>query len=247
MKLCKVQGCDRIHWGGLGYCTKHYSRFKRYSDPLKSSDYSLPKYCEIKNCGKKHYAKGYCYNHYRKIIYYPEHREKLIKYQTDWDREHYIHKKHKCLVNECQNNTSKNYCVKHQYRIKHHLPLDLSIKYSAKGNRNVNWKGGVAQYPNHYLMKKNRLIILLNNPKCEKCGKPATQIHHRDFSKVNHKLSNLMAVCTQCNCKLSSKFYQRYGMTLNEIASKLGKSRNYWWKHQEELDKVLLDKVRILV
>jgi len=123
--------------------------------------------------------------------------------------------------------------------------LDLSIdnRCLKKGKKNNLWKGGIAEYPNHYLMKKNRLIILMQNPKCEICGNPATEIHHKDFSKNNHKLSNLMATCHRCNNHLSSKFYQKYGMTLNEITSKLGRSHYYWWRHQKGLDKVLLDKV----
>ena len=49
-------------------------------------------------------------------------------------------------------------------------------------------------------MKKNRLIILINNPLCEVCEKtPATEVHHKDNTKDNHRLSNLMAVCHKCH------------------------------------------------
>lgn len=172
--------------------------YKRPKRPIKI--------CEIENCNERYFAKGYCRKHYAYYIETPR------KY-GHW---------HKCEIKNCQNRVTKNYCKYHQYRIKHNLPLDLSIKYSPKGKRNVNWKGGVADYPNHYLMKKNRLIILLNNPKCEKCEKPATEIHHKDFSKTNHNLSNLMAVCHSCNHKLSSKFYKKYKMTVKEMAGELG-------------------------
>jgi len=68
-----------------------------------------------------------------------------------------------------------------------------------KGKLNPNWRGGIAEYFNHAFMKKQRLIILMQNPKCEVCGKVATEIHHIDKTKSNHKLSNLMAVCHKCN------------------------------------------------
>jgi len=43
-----------------------------------------------------------------------------------------------------------------------------------KGKRNGNWKGGTAEYPNHYEMKKNRLIKLQQTKgKCEACRKRA--------------------------------------------------------------------------
>ncbi len=61
-------------------------------------------------------------------------------------------------------------------------------------------------YPNHYTMKKNR-IIKLNRIKfkCEICGGKARYIHHIDETKYNHELSNLMAVCPKCHVKLHPK------------------------------------------
>jgi len=90
---------------------------------------------------------------------------------------------------------------------------------------NLLKKGGVAEYPKHYLMKKNRLIILLKNLRCEICGKPAVEVHHRDGSKFNHELSNLMASCHRCNSKIrfkpnNSKYRRLYGMSLREIIIK---------------------------
>lgn len=33
--MCKVNGCVSKLRGGLGYCSKHYQRFKKYGDPEK--------------------------------------------------------------------------------------------------------------------------------------------------------------------------------------------------------------------
>jgi hypothetical protein len=70
------------------------------------------------------------------------------------------------------------------------------------GENNVNWKGGVSEYPGHSEFKRNRLIKLQQaNYKCEKCkNKKAVYVHHIDNSKSNHKLSNLMALCAKCHC-----------------------------------------------
>jgi 5-methylcytosine-specific restriction endonuclease McrA len=196
--------------------------------------------CKVKNCNKKHYARGYCHKHWARLIWYPEHREERHKYRNKYWKEHYIHKTHKCLAKKCNKLVYNNsgYCLFHKRHLKWGLPLD-NKRYSAKGERNVNWRGGVFEYPNHYLMKKNRLIILTQNPKCEICGKPATEIHHKDFTKTNHKLSNLQAICRKCNSRLSGKFYKRYELTLEQIAEKLGMSKNYWWRHQNLLDTLL--------
>ena len=57
-----------------------------------------------------------------------------------------------------------------------------------------------SEYPNHYQLKKNRLIILnLYKWKCEVCGKLAIVTHHKDRTKRNHSPSNLKAVCKKCH------------------------------------------------
>lgn len=59
------------------------------------------------------------------------------------------------------------------------------------------------EYENHYAMKKNRLQVLQeNNFTCRHCGDKATQIHHKDGSKNNHELENLIPVCHKCHMRL---------------------------------------------
>ncbi len=71
-----------------------------------------------------------------------------------------------------------------------------------KGKNNGNWKGGVSEYPNHYLMKQNRRIVLRSHPLCEICGiKKSVEIHHKDKNKSNHSFDNLVAVCKKCHFK----------------------------------------------
>lgn len=111
----------------------------------------------------------------------------------------------------------------------------MSIKGRNKGPKNGNWRGGVSEYPNHYLMKKNRLIILLNNPKCEICGKQATEVHHRNGNKADHRLKNLMASCHSCNAKIhfapiNTKYRRLYGMTLKELGKKYKLSLYCIWQ-----------------
>lgn len=152
----------------------------------------------------------------------------------------------KCKIKYCNRKYYvRGYCRLHYERIRKKIPLNLP-PYCNKGQRNGNWKGGVAEYPNHYLMKKQRLIILKNNPLCEYCGKRATQIHHKDEKKQNHKLTNLVAVCHICNSRQSSKFYKRFGYTLDQLSKLLGRSKSYWWKHRKKINHFFLDKSPIL-
>jgi len=209
--------------------------------------------CEIRKCGLPHYGKGYCRNHYTTLVYYPTHKEHHLQYQKKYRKEHYGIFTHQCEIKNCNYTTihKYKYCHRHRNRIELRLPLDLSLDckklaiHSCRGEKNGNWNGGTSEYPNHYLMKKNRLIILMHNPKCEYCGKKATQIHHKDENKANHKLSNLVPTCHKCNVRQSSKFYKRFGYTLTEITEKLnftGLSKNYWGKYPEEIKYYLVDK-----
>jgi len=70
----------------------------------------------------------------------------------------------------------------------------------SKGEKNVNWKGGIAEYPDHYKLKTNRKEILKKvGGRCEMCGGVAKIVHHKDESKDNHELDNLMALCYPCH------------------------------------------------
>ena len=220
------------------------------------------KICKIKNCNKKYYGKGYCRFHWVHKDWYPKNRNRLLQYQKQYKLEHYGigNRMHKCRIKNCNNMVYKKhkYCVPHRKRITGKIKdLDLSkdlrhqIGQFIKGKKNINWKGGIAEYPNHSLMKKNRLIILLHNPICEICNKkPAVEIHHKNGDKSNHRLSNLVASCHRCNTKIrfksnNSKFRRIYGMNLKEIASKLRYSEGYisfLYKYKKNKFNLLLTK-----
>lgn len=112
-----------------------------------------------------------------------------------------------------------------------------------KGEKNVNWKGGIAGYPNHSELKRNRLLILQQaKGKCKICGEPAQLTHHIDGSVDNHSLDNLVAVCNPCHKALhhkdnkfggdgkTSKYRRKYGLTLNEMTLRLGGSVGFYSK-----------------
>ncbi len=109
------------------------------------------------------------------------------------------------------------------------VPKKKNLKTAGKNN--YQWKGGVADYPNHYQMKLNRLAKLEETKgNCEICGEKANQIHHRDGSRNNHAISNLIVLCkthhvmidiTNSQCK-TSKYIRKYGMTVREMTEKLG-------------------------
>ncbi len=143
-----------------------------------------------------------------------------------------------CAVGNCYKKSieGERYCFNHLSCHKRKLIRDINNSINIKSNRgerNGNWNGGTSEYPNHYLMKKNRLIILLYNPKCEICGNLAVEIHHRNGDKSDHRLENLMPSCHKCNIRLSARFCKKYNLTIAEI---LRKTR-FGYKKAERLDR----------
>lgn len=215
--------------------------------------------CEIKNCGKKHYAKGYCENHWRRFIWYPKVKLRIAEYRKTYRIKNGLVREHKCSIRGCNKmiNKKSKYCAGHKFRIEHNLPLDLSKNcrgmHAPKGKNNFMWKGGVAEYPNHYLMKKNRLIVLMYHPKCEMCDKPAVCIHHRNGDKSDHRLSNLMASCIKCNAGIrfkpnNAKYFRLYGISFSEISSKTNYTyaHIYGWHKQGILGSIIKSNPEIL-
>lgn len=66
MKICLVDDCDAKASGGKGYCGKHYSKYKKYGDPLFVKRV-LAGPCSIDGCERKGNAgQGWCSVHWKR-------------------------------------------------------------------------------------------------------------------------------------------------------------------------------------
>lgn len=194
------------------------------------------KKCTVEKCTfKDYYAKGLCHVHYERLRRYGR---LTIKSQ-------------KCSYNPCKKITWEKYCKFHQARIDNDIPLNTPKGWQVRGERNIHWRGGVSEYPNHWVMKKNRKLIFKQyNNKCADCGKKAQQIHHKDNSKNNHTLKNLVPLCFKCHGlrgvgrkNLTSKYLNKYGMGILEISKIMNMSLVQVSKlHDARLLKYLLFK-----
>ena len=179
--------------------------------------FPIGRICRIKNCNRELYAKGYCRMHYERLR-----RTGSLKRIT------YLNKGKICKITGCDKPADvKGYCCMHYMRWRDHKSYKKPP--SMRGKRNSMWRGGKSLYPNHYLLKKNRLIRLeVENYRCEFCKKKTNIVFHRDGSKSNHSLINLSVACKKCGLKhfrnpnTTSKYLRKYGITLREMVERYG-------------------------
>ena len=65
MKTCSIDGCDNAHLA-LGFCKKHYQRYRKHGDPMYLRPISDP-ICSIEGCDRKHHGHGYCKFHNKRF------------------------------------------------------------------------------------------------------------------------------------------------------------------------------------
>lgn len=190
--------------------------------------------CSVVDCNRDHYAKNLCRKHYANL------RRIGVAVAPK------AHGKNNCpcKVDGCSRKAvSHQMCIPHYYRMKRYGdPLKIVTRGShLKGSSNPRWNGGTSQYPNHSLMKKNRLLKLKEcDGKCQVCGQKAVLIHHADEDKSNHALENLIPLCKPCHYtvhagepKRTSKFIRSYGISLKEMTIRFGGSSTFYYnKHK---------------
>jgi len=196
--------------------------------------------CKVEQCNKKHWAKGFCRNHYEL-----NRRNGKPKYQSS------IFKK--CKVEKCNNLVTMQsrigYCKFHSNRKR--TGVGLNRPYGIKGENNPRWNGGTFNYPNHSLMKKTRKEVLAEaNYLCGFCGGEANQIHHKDLSKDNHSKDNLVACCHKCNHlpehrnSSITKYKKIYGFSLKELSKITNKSIGYLSRQHNRSEDIFKIKKR---
>lgn len=176
----------------------------------------LNEYCTVPGCSNKYYAKGYCHKHYANYL---RSGHPLGNYKGII-----------CSVDGC-NKKSNNVSGKCSY---HERIKGTNIK----GDKNIHWRGGVAEYKDHSLMKRLRLKKLkLENYTCEICGGKAVEVHHKDGTKDHHSIDNFLAVCHKChigvchkNRRQKPRKYSEYSlMQLAKMAGvSVGSIRKYY-------------------
>ena len=99
-----------------------------------------------------------------------------------------------CLKAGCNNLTTERngYCAEHQAFAEEQEKR--RNEYRQKQVRENSTRRGYGS-----AWQKLRAAKLRQNPLCERCGAPATVVHHKDHNQFNDFWDNLEAVCRDCH------------------------------------------------
>lgn len=107
-------------------------------------------------------------------------------------------KKHYCSP-ECHAKSKKGKIPKNLEQARKNSPIK-------PGKENINWNGGISEYPSEWTGELKRKVFARDNNKCQDCGKKGKKrsdliVHHVDFNKNNCKINNLVLLCRSCHMK----------------------------------------------
>jgi hypothetical protein len=163
MSLCKIDGCSRP-LNAADFCSYHYSKFRKYGDPLHKGKKKITKYdrCSIHDCESLVKSRGYCVIHYYR---WKRTGDPLAK-KTDGRFES---KAGKCKAAGCEDSRlHEGYCQYHYYRFwKYGIPTGGRAQKNRKrgeGTKNngyhftTTWVNGVQrQVGTHRLVMEKKL------------------------------------------------------------------------------------------
>jgi 5-methylcytosine-specific restriction endonuclease McrA len=117
--FCPVENCQNPIHGLQPFCKKHYTRWKRWGNPLTVKRVVNRSGCSVKNCQHAHEAEGYCQLHYQRF------RKTGNPLEVSVNR----FPPENCQVETCEKpHYCKGFCITHYQRFKRHGdPLKVLI------------------------------------------------------------------------------------------------------------------------
>lgn len=115
-------------------------------------------------------------------------------------------------VKKCFEERSK-YCSKNCFNKskKGKIPKNIEIAQRnspiKKGEQNLNWRGGITPYPEEWTGSLHYKVWVRDGNSCQLCGKKGISrkdllVHHKDFTKTNCGIENLILLCRSCHMKV---------------------------------------------
>lgn len=133
-KSCKVKGCG-TKAQALGYCVRHYERFKKYSDPLATAQRKTGLPCSTDGCSGLTVARALCRNCYQRW------KKRGSTEYSEWHRKRFQPK----IVDGYVLVWSKGHkgARKSGYVLEHRLVMEEALGRPLLPGENVHHKNGV--------------------------------------------------------------------------------------------------------
>lgn len=82
-----------------------------------------------------------------------------------------------------------------------------------QGTRKIDERPSPAQRGYDSTWRAVRARFLKNNPLCEQCGEPATEVHHITplSHGGTHDVGNLVALCKRCHSSITAQYGGGWG------------------------------------
>lgn len=203
-RKCTVVGCENTGNIKNGFCTKHYSRWRRYGDPIAGGpeqDRSKwktvevgerdPRKCKIDGCSYPKLAQGLCSMHYAR---WTKHGDPLAGGAFRKPAASQV--RARCKVEGCdQTSVTRGMCPGHYQRYRRGLDVDVLL-----GKRNIGKPQRmdlgyiIFSDRDHHQASKSGVVLVHRAVMSEILGRPLTRqetVHHKDGNRANNDPSNL--------------------------------------------------------
>lgn len=214
-KICAIDDCGNKAIA-RGWCSKHWSRWRKHGDPLKGSFRALDGQCSIQGCERKPHTRwkgdaALCNRHWLRLYSNgtPELRERVfsswaICTEPGCDKEARSSKGKVCEMHYARKRVG--------YAGPFAAPAVVQLQHGYEGNRSLPHHP--ISGPTGQLYEHRRVLFeaIGSGPHtCEWCAKPIDWwsesqasklfVDHLDGKKNNNTRSNLVASCHSCNVK----------------------------------------------
>lgn len=178
--ICSIEGC-----GGRvkhhGFCNKHYKRWYRNGDPLKTKYNMAGGICVVESCGRPVMAKQLCSMHWKRNR---NHGSPDVKLNTN-------NKGLKCAVLTCENEAfSKGYCQTHYKTVFKYGRENLII--APRGSGTITKDGYKEIYVNGEKILEH---IWIAERALGKKLPPGAVVHHMNEDKTDNFTPLNLIIC----------------------------------------------------
>ena len=159
-KICSIEDC-LVQVATRGWCEKHYQRWRKHGDPLKSLIEDRPKTCIVDSCDRPAAGRGMCKMHWKRWRTHGDPNIVAVRSKP----------KHiGCLVDGCETkHHSHGYCSTHATRLATHGdPLVVGDRFPGRPR---------LEHPKYAAIHKRlaREKGLARDQLCVDCNSPADE------------------------------------------------------------------------